>query len=160
VAQQRPRRAIRLHLGVRGIRVAGPARLVRVLGASIAGAVTPDDDAQVRHPTVLIKPSASAACETRVPGQGAGRQRPRAAIRNPLAAPKPMPSASETMRPLPKLKGDRQQVRHRPTSHVGPRSPSPCEHLHVSSPQRQRHGVNKNSEEGLPNSLFTRGGLT
>jgi uncharacterized protein YraI len=103
VTRSRPRRAMRPALGVRVARIAVPAALITALGAGVAGAVIPGDDVQVAYPA----PVSTAAVEsslstTRARGQEVSRHIARAPIRQD--APRPKSSASETMRPLLRLK--------------------------------------------------------
>ena len=104
MTRSRPRRAMRPALGVRVARIAVPAAVITALGAGVAGAVIPGDDAQVAYPA----PASTAAAEstlstTRARSQEVSRHIARAPIRND-AAPRPKSSASETIKPLLRLK--------------------------------------------------------
>jgi hypothetical protein len=103
VTRSRPRRAMRPALGVRVARIAVPAALITALGAGVAGAVIPGDEVQVAYPapvsTAAVEPSLST---TRARAQEVSRHIARAPIRQD--APRPKSSASETIRPLLRLK--------------------------------------------------------
>ena len=104
MAQPRPRRAMRPPLAVRVARIAVPAAVITALGAGVAGAVIPGDGAEVAYPA----PASTAAnalplSAPRARTQEGSRHIARAPIRNE-AAPRPTSSASETIRPVLKLK--------------------------------------------------------
>jgi SH3 domain-containing protein len=104
VARPRPRRAIRPPLAVRVARIAVPAAVITALGAGVAGAVIPGDGAEVAYPA----PASTASnvlplSAPRARTQEVSRHIARAPIRNE-AAPRPTSSASETIRPVLKLK--------------------------------------------------------
>jgi Bacterial SH3 domain len=104
VARPRPRRAIRPPLAVRVARIAVPAAVMTALGAGVAGAVIPGDGAEVAYPAPA--PTASNVLPLSAPRartQEVSRHIARAPIRNE-AAPRPTSSASETIRPVLKLK--------------------------------------------------------
>jgi hypothetical protein len=104
VARPRPRRAIRPPWAVRVARIAVPAAVITALGAGVAGAVIPGDGAEVAYPA----PASTASnvlplSAPRARTQEVSRHIARAPIRNE-AAPRPTSSASETIRPVLKLK--------------------------------------------------------
>jgi hypothetical protein len=104
VTRPRPRRAIRPPLAVRVARIAVPAAVITALGAGVAGAVIPGDGAELAYPA----PASTASdvlplSAPRARTQEVSRHIARAPIRNE-AAPRPTSSASETIRPVLKLK--------------------------------------------------------
>jgi hypothetical protein len=104
VTRPRPRRAIRPPLAVRVARIAVPAALITALGAGVAGAVIPDDGAEVAYPAPASTASnALPLSAPRARTQEVSRHIARAPIRNE-AAPRPKSSASETITPILKLK--------------------------------------------------------
>jgi hypothetical protein len=104
VVRPRPRRAMRPPFAVRMARIAVPTALITALGVGVAGAVIPGDEAQVAYPAPASSTSdESTAIAARARGQEISRHIARAPIRN-VVAPKPRSSASETIRPIVKLK--------------------------------------------------------
>jgi Bacterial SH3 domain len=103
VARPRPRRAMRPPLAVRVARTAVPAALITALGAGVAVAVMPGDDAQIAYPAPASGASVESTTTTPVREQAVSRQTVRAPINN-APAPKPKSSASETITPVLELK--------------------------------------------------------